>query len=90
MELSQDKRRWEWMIKPTAQKQWIEGRGILLWLAMFFGLGAGLYLVAALFNSLLGMFVGWLIVIFGFGGFHIAFLGRPLRFWRMVFKPQTS
>ena len=90
MELSQVKRPWEWMVKPTAQKQWIEGKGILLWLAMFFGFGAGLYLVAMLFNSLWGMFIGWLVVIFGFGGFHLAFLGRPLRAWRMVMKPQTS
>ncbi len=90
MELSQSKRPWEWMVKPTAQKQWIEGRGVLLWLAMFFGFGAGLYLVAMPFNSLWGMFIGWLIVIFGYGGLHFAFLGRPLRFWRMMMRPQTS
>ena len=90
MELSQRKRPWEWMIKPTVQREWIEGRGVLLWLAMFFGMGAGLYLVAVIFNSLWGMFVGWLIVAFGFGGLHLAFLGNPLRFWRMVSKPKTS
>ena len=90
MELSEDKRPWEWMVKPTAQKQWIEGQGILLWLAMFFGLGAGLYLVALFFTSFRGMLIGWLIVIFGFGGCHLAFLGRPLRFWRMFLRPQTS
>jgi len=90
MELAQNKRPWEWMVKPTAQKEWIEGKGILLWLAMFFGMGAGLYLVATIFSSLWGMLVGWLIVALGFGGLHIAYLGQPLRFWRMVLRPQTS
>ena len=90
MELAQSKRPWEWMVKPTAQKVWIEGQGILLWLAMFFGIGAGLFLVAIFLDTLWGMLIGWLIVVFGFGGFHLAFLGRPSRFWRMILRPQTS
>ena len=24
------------------------------------------------------------------GGFHLAYLGKPFRFWRMLLKPQTS
>ena len=26
----------EWMVKPTPQTEWIDRRGILLWLAFFF------------------------------------------------------
>lgn len=80
----------EWMVKFTPQKEWIERRGILLWLAFFFGFGAGLYLVASYFNSLWGMFIGWLIIAFGFGGFHLLYLGKPLRFWRAILRPQRS
>jgi len=80
----------QWMVKFTPQKEWIERRGILLLLAFFFGFGGGLYLVSAYFNSLWGMFIGWLIIIFGFGGFHLAYLGKPLRAWRAILRPQTS
>ena len=35
----------EWMIKPMAQAEWIEGKGLLVWLAeVFSALGTGLYL----------------------------------------------
>ena len=82
---------YEWMVKYTPQREWIEGRGILMWLAeVFGGIGAGLYLVALYFNSVWGMLIGWLIVIALKGGFHLAYLGKPLRFWRMLLKPQTS
>lgn len=82
---------YEWMVKYTPQTEWIERRGILMWLAeVFGGIGGGLYLVALYFDSLWGMFIGWLIVVLLKGGFHIAYLGKPLRFWRIVLKPQTS
>lgn len=82
---------YEWMVKYTAQTEWIQRRGILMWLAeVFSGLGAGLYLVALYFDSLWGMFWGWLIIIAFKGGFHLAYLGKPLRFWRMLLRPQTS
>jgi formate-dependent nitrite reductase membrane component NrfD len=79
------------MVKYTPQTEWIERRGILMWLAeVSGGFGAGLYLVSLYLNSLWGMFVGWLIILILKGGFHIAFLGKPLRFWRILLKPQTS
>ena len=82
---------YEWMVKHTPQTEWIERRGILMWLAeVFGGLGAGLYLVALYFDSLWGMFIGWLIIIAFKGGFHLAYLGKPLRFWRILLRPQTS
>ena len=41
---------YEWMVKPTPQKEWIERRGILLWLAFFFiELGAGVFIVSSFF-----------------------------------------
>jgi formate-dependent nitrite reductase membrane component NrfD len=78
------------MIKLTPQKEWIEGRGVLLLLAMFFGMGASVYLVFSVFDNLLGMLIGLLIVDVLFGGLHFIYLGKPLRFWRMFLRPQTS
>ena len=81
----------EWMLKYTPQTEWIERRGILLWLAFYAGgLGGGLYLVSLYFNSLWGMFMSWLIIAGLKGGAHFAYLGKPWRFWRMMFRPQTS
>ena len=82
---------YEWMVKPTAQREWIEGRGILLWLAFFFiELGAGTFFVATFFESVVVMLIGWLICGVLGGGAHILYLGHPFRFWRMVSKPGTS
>jgi formate-dependent nitrite reductase membrane component NrfD len=91
----QTSRQWmvthEWMLKGNRQTEWIENRGILLWLAFYAGgLGGGLYIVSLIFNSLWGMLIGWIIVAVLKGSFHFAFLGRPARFWRMVIHPQTS
>ncbi len=84
-------RPFEFMTRYTPQREWIEGRGVLLWLAFFFiELGAGMLFVAALFNSLWGMFIGWLICIVLGGGFHLLYLGQPLRFYRAFLRPQTS
>jgi formate-dependent nitrite reductase membrane component NrfD len=82
---------YEWMVKNTPQKEWIEGRGVLIWLAeVSCGIGGGLYLVSLYFNNFLGMFLSWLIVVLLKGGFHFAYLGKPMRFWRMAFNPRTS
>ena len=63
----------EWMIKYTRQTEWIDRRGILLWLALYTGgLGGGLYLVSLYFNSFWGMLISWLIVAVLKGGFHLA------------------
>ena len=81
----------EWMLRSTYQQEWITQRGILLWLAMYAGgLGGGLYLVSLYFNSFIGMLVSLLIVAGLKGGFHFAYLGKPLRFWRIMFRPRTS
>ncbi|HUT67385.1 MAG TPA: NrfD/PsrC family molybdoenzyme membrane anchor subunit [Dehalococcoidales bacterium] len=81
----------EWMINYTRQTEWIDRRGIFLWIAFYAGgLGGGLYLVSLYFNSLWGMFLSWLIIAVVKGGAHLIYLGKPLRFWRIVFRPNSS
>lgn len=66
------------------QREWAEGRGLLLILAHFLtGSGAGAWLFAVLFSLDLGLRVGFVLVVLG-GITHLFFLGRPERFWRMV------
>jgi formate-dependent nitrite reductase membrane component NrfD len=91
----QTSRQWmishEWMVKGNHQTEWIEKRGILLWLAFYAGgLGGGLYIISLFFNNLWGMLAGWAIVALLKGSFHLLFLGKPTRFWRMVLHSQTS
>jgi formate-dependent nitrite reductase membrane component NrfD len=81
----------EWMVGYTRQTEWIDRRGIFLWIAFYAGgLGGGLYLVSLFFNSLWGMFISWLIIAVIKGGAHLVFLGKPWRFWRIVFRPGSS
>ena len=82
---------YDWMVKPTPHRVWIEGKGILLYLAFFFiELGAALYFVSIFFQNQTGMLLGWLICLVLGGGFHFVFLGKPLRCYRAVLKPGTS
>ena len=79
------------MVSYTRQSEWIDRRGLFLWLAFYAGgLGGGLYLVSLFFNNLWGMFIGWLIVVAIKGTAHLIFLGHPLRAWRMVRRPHSS
>jgi formate-dependent nitrite reductase membrane component NrfD len=81
----------EWMVNYTRQTEWIDRRGIFLWIAFYAGgLGGGLYLVSLYFNSLWGMFISWLIIAVVKGGAHLVYLGKPLRFWRIITRPNTS
>jgi formate-dependent nitrite reductase membrane component NrfD len=75
----------EWMVKPMPQKEWIERRGILVWISeVLTGLGSGLYLVSLFMNSQLGMAIGWLIIMCLKLPVHIAYFGKPLRFYRTM------
>ena len=71
------------------QRQWIEGRGLFLILGHFLsGVGAG----AWIFSLWLGFTPGLLLAIATValsGAAHLAFLGRPARFWKM-FRARTS
>jgi formate-dependent nitrite reductase membrane component NrfD len=81
----------DWMVKGNKQTEWIENRGILLWLAFYAGgLGGGLYLVSIFFNNFWGMFIGWFIAAVLKGTLHFIFLGQPARFWRLITHPQNS
>jgi sulfite dehydrogenase (quinone) subunit SoeC len=78
-------RPYEFMVSYTPQTQWIEKDGIKLWLAFFFiELGAGMFVVASLFDNISAMFVGWVLCAVLGGGLHLLYLGKPLRFWRMM------
>jgi DMSO reductase anchor subunit len=82
---------YEWMLRPTAQTQWIDDKGIFLWLAFFFSeIGAGLYFVSLFYEYKAGLILGWLITLVLGGVIHILYLGNPLRAWRMIMKPNTS
>ncbi len=80
-----------WMVKYTPQRAWIERRGIIIWLSMYFGiLGGGGYLVSLYFNNLAAMFMSWLIVLIIKSGLHVAHTENPMKLWRMFLRPQTS
>lgn len=75
------------------QRQWTEGQGLyLIWAFFFSGVGAGTWLVSTplVFNSLAGMVIGFLLLTAASGVAHLAFLGRPLRVWRMITHVRTS
>lgn len=81
---------WDFMVKYTPQRDWIEGHGILIAFALFFGgISGGLYLASLYFDSLLGMFIAWLLAM-ATGMADMAHLSKPMRFWRMLSKPGTS
>jgi len=62
----------EWMVNPMQQTEWIEGQGVLIWLAeVFSSLGTG-------------ALAGWLIVVGLKLPLHFLYLGRPWRFWRAM------
>ncbi len=82
---------YEWMIRPTRQREWIDDKGIFLWLAFFFSeIGAGLYFVSLFYEYKAGLILGWLITLILGGVIHVLYLGMPLRAWRMIMKPNTS
>lgn len=86
----------DWMVKPMPQKEWIERRGMLVWIAeVFTSLGSGLYLVSLFFSGnwrtaaspnagWWGMLAGWLIIMCLKLPIHIAYFGKPLRFFRTL------
>jgi formate-dependent nitrite reductase membrane component NrfD len=72
------------------QREWAEGRGLLLILSHFLtGTGAGAWLFAVLFDLQAGLTVGFVLVGLGAIG-HLLFLGRPERFWRMATRIGSS
>ncbi|MFC1942004.1 NrfD/PsrC family molybdoenzyme membrane anchor subunit [Chloroflexota bacterium] len=83
-------RPYEFMVKYTPQRDWIEGHGIMIALAFFLGgISGGLYLASLFFDNMLGMFIAWLAALV-MGMVDMAHLTKPMRFWRMLLKPKTS
>jgi hypothetical protein len=75
----------EWMVKPMPQREWIERRGMMVWIAeVFTSLGTGLYLVSLFVSNWWGMAIGWLIIMFLKLPIHLAYFGKPLRFYRTI------
>ncbi len=86
-----DLKPYEWMVNPTPQQEWIDRKGIFLWLAFFFTeIGAGLYFISLFYQYQTGLILGWLIALILGGGVHVLYLGNPMRAWRMLMKPRTS
>jgi len=81
---------YEYMFKYTQQKNWIDGRGNFIAFAFFLGgISGGLFMAAAYFDSLLGMFISWLLALC-MGISYMIHLGQPLQSWRMFMRPKTS
>ncbi len=81
---------YDFMVKYTPQTDWIEGHGILIAFALFFGgISGGLYLASLYFDNIVGMFVAWILAM-ATGMADMAHLSKPRRFWRMLLKPDTS
>ena len=84
------KQPFEYMVQYTQQKNWIDGRGNFIAFAFFLGgISGGLFMAAAYFDSLLGMFIAWLLAL-GMGLSYMIHLGQPMQAWRMFMKPRTS
>jgi formate-dependent nitrite reductase membrane component NrfD len=80
-----------WMTDFTPQREWIDNKGLLLWLAFFFSeIGAGVYMVSLFSGFWAGCLVGWLSCAVLGGGLHMAYLGRPGRAWRSILRPGSS
>ena len=72
------------------QREWGEGRGVFLVIGHFLvGVAAGAWLFGLLFVYLPGLIAGFLLASAG-GLAHLAFLGRPERFWKMARHVRTA
>ena len=65
------------------QREWIERQGLFLIVGHFLsGIAAGTWLFSLIFNFQAGLAVAYCIAALS-GAAHLAFLGRPGRFWKM-------
>jgi formate-dependent nitrite reductase membrane component NrfD len=72
------------------QREWSEGRGIFMVAGHFVvGVAGGTWLFSLWYADRLGLALAFLLA--GLGGIlHLANLGRPARFWKMVLHFRTS
>jgi len=81
----------EFIVRSKFQRDWIEGRALWLLAAIYLGgVGGGLFIVSVLVSWQIGLLVAVGITAIGKGGAHLLFLTRPLSFWRIFWRPQTS
>ncbi|MBI4330336.1 MAG: polysulfide reductase NrfD [Chloroflexi bacterium] len=81
----------KYMADFTPQREWVEGKGLFLVIAFFTGgIAGGLYLISLLQNFFAGALAAWLIVMLVKFPSHMLFLGHPFRFWRLLWRPNTS
>lgn len=81
---------WEWGVKEAPVKEWSEGKGALIAVAMFLGgIAGGTYLISLYFDNIWGMLVGWALAA-GMGLFDMAHLKKPMRFWRIALRVNSS
>ena len=79
-----------YMVRPTFQREWVEGRGLLIVLGFFLGgLGGGLYLVSLYFDFYAGIVTAFFILAVCSICF-LLHLGKPWKFWLAFLRPQTS
>jgi formate-dependent nitrite reductase membrane component NrfD len=72
------------------QREWGEGRGLFLVIGHFVvGIAAGAWLLSLVFGSRAGLAAAFALAALG-GAAHLAFLGRPGRFWKMAAHWRTS
>ena len=83
-------RPWEFGVKEAPAREWSEGMGSLIAVAMFFGgVAGGLYLASLYFDNVWGMLIGWIFAL-GMGLFDMAHLSKPTRVWRIAFRAGSS
>jgi formate-dependent nitrite reductase membrane component NrfD len=83
-------RPWEFGVKETPAREWSEGLGSFIAVAMFCGgIAGGLYLASLFFNNIWGMLVAWIFAL-GMGLFDIVHLSKPMRVWRIAFRAGSS
>ena len=86
-----DVRRTDLRSEYRPQREWIDGRGLLIVIAHFFsGIGAGAWLFSVWLDFPAGMLLALICVGLLSGLAHLAFLGRFERFWRMLKRPHRS
>ncbi len=83
-------RPWEFGVKESPAREWSEGLGAFIAVAMFCGgIAGGLYLASLFFNDIWGMFIAWIFAL-GMGLFDIVHLSKPMRVWRIAFRAGSS
>lgn len=86
-----DVRRTDLRSEYRPQREWIDGRGMLIVIAHFFsGIGAGAWVFSVWLGFVPGMVAGLVCVGLLSGIAHLLFLGRFERFWRMLKRPHRS